>query len=36
MRILSQSFFDNEKLLIISRTTDKLYNIAKEIIERGH
>ena len=32
--ILSQSFFDNEKLLIISRTTDKLHNIAKEIIER--
>ena len=32
--ILSQSFFDNEKLLIISRTTDKFHNIAKEIIER--
>ncbi len=32
--ILSQSFFDNEKLLIVSRTTDKLHNIAKEIIER--
>ena len=32
--ILSQSFFDNEKLLIISRTTDKLHNIAREIIER--
>ncbi len=33
-QILSQSFFDNEKLLIISRTTDKSHNIAKEIIER--
>ena len=32
--ILSQSFFDDEKLLIISRTTDKLHDIAKEIIER--
>ena len=32
--ILSQSFFDNEKLLIISRTTDKLHDISKEIIER--
>ena len=32
--ILSQSFFDNEKLLIISRTTDKLHDITKEIIER--
>ena len=32
--ILSGSFFDREKLLIISRTTDKLYNIANEIISR--
>ena len=34
-RILSHSFFDNEKLLIIYRTTDKLYDTAKEILKRG-
>ena len=33
-RILSHSFFDNEKLLIIYRTTDKLYDTAKEILKR--
>ena len=32
--ILSHSLFDKEKLLIISRTTDKLHDIAKEILER--
>ena len=32
--VLTHSFFDNEKLLIISRTSDKSYNIADEIIKR--
>ncbi len=32
--ILTHSFFDNEKLLIISRASDKSYNIADEIIKR--
>ena len=32
----SKSFFDNEKLIIISRTTDKLHQIIKDIIEKSH
>ncbi len=33
-KILTQSFFDNEKLIIISRSTDKITSIAEEIVER--
>lgn len=33
-KLLTQSFFENEKLIIISRATDKIINIAEEIIER--
>ena len=32
--IMSQSFFENKKLIIISRSTDKIKKIAEEIIER--
>ena len=32
--ILNKSFFENEKLVIISRSTDKLYKIIEEIIEK--
>ena len=34
-KILTNSFFDNEKLLIISRSTDKVFKIAEEIIARN-
>ena len=33
--ILSQSFFDNEKLIIINRCSDKIYEIAKELLEKN-
>jgi DNA polymerase III subunit delta len=33
--ILSSSFFENEKLIIVSRSTDKIIDIAEEIIERN-
>jgi len=32
--ILNRSFFENEKLIIISRGSDKIYNIIEEIIEK--
>lgn len=32
--ILSQSFFDNEKLIIISRTSDKIFSFIEELIEK--
>ena len=32
-QILSKSFFDNKKLIIINRTTDKINNLIQEIIE---
>jgi DNA polymerase-3 subunit delta len=32
--ILSKSFFENEKLIIISRVTDKILNIIEELIEK--
>ena len=32
--ILNKSFFENEKLVIISRSTDKLYKVIEEIIEK--
>jgi DNA polymerase III subunit delta len=32
--ILSQSFFEKEKLIIINRATDKILNIIEEIIEK--
>ena len=32
--ILSKSFFEDEKLIIISRASDKIYKIITEIIER--
>ena len=31
--ILSKSFFDNDKLIIINRATDKLLNIVQELIK---
>ena len=33
--ILSKSFFENNKLIIISRATDKIKNIIQEIISRN-
>ena len=33
-QILTRSFFEKQKLILISRTTDKLLKIIKEIIER--
>ena len=33
--ILSRSFFEDKKLYIVSRVTDKFYNIVEEIIEKG-
>tara|TARA_B100000787_G_scaffold34195_1_gene23623 strand:- start:134 stop:1129 length:996 start_codon:yes stop_codon:yes gene_type:complete len=33
--ILTKSFFDNEKLIIINRTTDKIKEIIEEIIEKN-
>jgi DNA polymerase-3 subunit delta len=32
--ILSKSFFENEKLIIISRVTDKILNLIEEILEK--
>ena len=32
--ILNKSFFDNEKLIIISRVTDKILTLIEEIIEK--
>ena len=32
--LLTKSFFDDKKLIIISRTTDKIFNIIEEIIEK--
>jgi len=32
--ILSQSFFENKKLIVISRVTDKLINIIEEILKK--
>ncbi len=32
--ILSRSFFENKKLVIISRVTDKINNIIEEILEK--
>ena len=33
--ILTKSFFDNEKLIIINRTTDKIKDIIEELIEKN-
>tara|TARA_B100000795_G_scaffold227714_1_gene184146 strand:+ start:1317 stop:2312 length:996 start_codon:yes stop_codon:yes gene_type:complete len=33
--VLTKSFFDNEKLIIINRTTDKIKNVIEELIEKG-
>ena len=33
--ILSKSFFENEKLIIISRATDKITNVIDELIEKN-
>ena len=33
--ILSRSFFEDNKLYIVSRVTDKFYNIVEEILEKG-
>ena len=32
--ISSKSFFENEKLIIINRVTDKIFNILEELIEK--
>ena len=32
--ILSRSFFENDKLIIISRATDKINNLIEEIIKK--
>ena len=34
--ILSKSFFENEKLIVISRATDKINDIMQEIIEKNY
>ncbi len=33
--ILNKSFFENQKLIIISRTTDKIYKIIEDLIEKN-
>ena len=33
--VLSKSFFEDEKLIIISRATDKIFNIVEELIEKN-
>ena len=33
--VLTKSFFDNEKLIIINRTTDKIRGIVEELIEKN-
>mgnify|MGYP000362289295 CR=1 FL=1 len=33
--VLTKSFFDNEKLIIINRTTDKIKTIIEELIEKN-
>ena len=33
--ILNKSFFDEDKLIIISRCSDKIFNVIKEIIEKN-
>ena len=33
--VLTKSFFDNEKLIIISRTTDKIKNVVEDLIEKN-
>ena len=33
--VLTKSFFDNEKLIIINRTTDKITGIVEELIEKN-
>ena len=33
--ILSKSFFENEKIIIISRVGDKIFSIIEEIIEKN-
>ena len=33
--ILSKSFFDDKKLIIVSRVTDKIFNIIEEIINKN-
>jgi DNA polymerase-3 subunit delta len=33
-KLLTKSFFDNEKLIIVSRSTDKIRNIIEEIFEK--
>ncbi len=33
--ILSKSFFEDEKLIIVSRVTDKIFDIVKELIEKN-
>ena len=33
--VLNKSFFENEKLIIISRTTDKIYKIVEDFIEKN-
>ena len=33
--ILTKSFFDNDKLIIISRATDKIREIIEELIEKN-
>ena len=33
--ILNKSFFENQKLIIISRTTDKVYKIIEDLVEKN-
>ena len=33
--LTTKSFFDNEKLIIVTRTTDKIHSIIEEIIEKN-
>ena len=34
-KVLTHSFFEKEKLVIISRSTDKIYKIAEELIDKS-
>jgi DNA polymerase-3 subunit delta len=33
--LLNKSFFDNKKLIIITRSTDKILKLAKELVEKN-
>ena len=34
-KIVNKSFFDNEKLIIVKRTSDKLFNLIDELVHKN-